>query len=696
MAVIINRKKNIFVLDTKSRHYVIGVDEYGCVHNIHWGRKCPIEDYETPFSHDVGHNHRMKDCFREEYTGFGGTVYKECAIKALFSDACRELDLKYKDFKAEDNSLEITLNDTYYPLEITLRYEIFDGFDIIKKSAAVKNLGEDSIIFEKLMSGEINLPDIKPYNIINTLGNWGAEYGEVNTPLKGGSLVFESRRGTSGHSNSPNFIAYQNADEKSGDVFFANLVWSGSFKVEISRDVRGITRALLGINPIDFEYTLEGHSEFCAPEIIFGMTEGFGEMSRQLGDYGIKHHLPREFAEVPLPVLYNSWEATEFDVSTKEQTALAQKAAKAGCELFVMDDGWFGERKDDHAGLGDWFVNKEKFPNGIDELIGNVNSLGMDFGLWFEPEMVNPDSDLFRAHPDWAYHYDTRCAHEIRNQLVLNMTRKDVQEYIFERMDTLLSEHNIKYIKWDMNRSLSETGAQNLNNAKMLWLLHTKAVYDIVDRLRKKHPDVQFESCSSGGGRADWGALKHFDMVWTSDNTDSIDRIVIQKNYAMTRPVKTMRAWVTDINWYNRNAPLEFRFNIAMRGALSLGGNLKNYTDDEIEICRKNVELYKDIRPLVQFGSLYRLLDIDRDEVSADLYLDSDKNNAVLFIAAVNTRCMKEPEILRFDGLDDEKIYEFDFDSAHYEKSGAYLKNVGISLDVKKQYYNKIIKIKSK
>ena len=473
-------------------------------------------------------------------------------------------------------------------------------------------------------------------------------------------------------------------------------MWSGNFEVEVNRDFRGATRAHLGMNSFDFEFALSGGECFNTPAVLCGVTQGFSEMSNQLNRFGIKYVLPRNFANTPLPVLYNSWEATEFNVNTKDQSALAVKAAKAGCELFVMDDGWFGERYDDHAGLGDWFVNEQKFPNGLDELIKNVNDLGMDFGLWFEPEMVNPNSDLFRKHPDWAYHYEHRPANEIRWQLVLNMTKPEVQEYIFNRIDTLLSEHNIKYIKWDMNRAISESGAENLKHEKMLWYYHTKAVYDIVDRLRKKHPGVQFESCSSGGGRCDWGVLEHYDMVWTSDNTDSIDRIKIQKNYSLTRPIKTMRAWVTDVNWYNRNTPLEFKFNIAMRGSLSLGGNLSKYTDEEIEECRKWVDLYKEIRNTVQFGDFYRLLDWEKDEISSVFYLNEEKTEGVLFIAAVNTSCMKPAIELKFDGLDDSKVYEYDFDGIHFEYTGGFLKNVGITIDAKKQYYNRIIRIKAK
>lgn len=693
MAVI--KRDNTVILETKNMHYVVACDSYGVVRNLHWGKKAKYEDYSVE-SNDLGDPVNANfDRVHHEYTPFGGVMYRECSVKALQSDGCRELDLICSQLKAEDNCLYAVLKDSYYPFELTVKYTVYEDYDIITKTVKVKNTGAEDISVEKLMSAELCLPGVKPYYILNTNGAWGAEGYQAKTKLDAGSLIFESRKGTSGHTRTPCFVAYNNADERKGEVYFASLCWSGSFKVELNRDLFGTTRAYLGINDFDFDILLGAGESFTAPEVIFGCSDGFGMMSRNLNRFAVDNILPKEFNRKPLPVLYNSWEATEFDVSDEGQSALAVKAAKAGCELFVMDDGWFGARNNDHAGLGDWFVNKEKFPNGLDSLISKVNALGMDFGLWFEPEMVNPDSDLYRAHPDWAYHYPTRTAHTQRNQLVLNMTLPEVREYIFERMSTLLREHNIKYIKWDMNRPLSETGAENLKEPKMLWYYHTIAVYDIVDRLRKEFPHVQFESCSSGGGRADYGALKHFDMVWTSDNTDAIDRMSIQKTYALTRPVKTMRAWVTDINWYNRNTPLDFRFNIAMRGSLSLGGNLNNYTDEMLAECRKYVDFYKGIRDIVQFGELYRLLDFEEDEISADIYVKPDKTEAVLFIAAVNTKCMKQPVPLYIDGLDEERTYCFEYNGTEYKKSGAFLKNVGIPIDAKTQYFNRIVKIKT-
>ena len=328
-----------------------------------------------------------------------------------------------------------------------------------------------------------------------------------------------------------------------------------------------------------------------------------------------------------------------------------------------------------------------------DELIGNVNALGMDFGLWVEPEMVNPDSDLYRAHPDWAYHFPHRHADELRHQLVLNMTRSDVQAYILDCLNRLLTDHNIRYIKWDMNRPFSQVGAENLADPKMYSYLHTMAVYRIVDELKRRHPAVQFESCASGGGRCDLGAISHFDQVWTSDNTDGIDRMTIQKGYSMLHPIKTMRAWVTDIAGINKPCSLDFRFHIAMQGALGLGGNLEKYSPEELEICRRNVALYKEIRPLVQFGDLYRILDADRDEVLCNQYVSRDKMQAVLFLSARGTRFFKKKMNLRFAGLAPDRAYAFTLDGVAYKKGGAFLMEVGLPVYVRGADYNQIVRL---
>lgn len=688
---IIKCDNNIFILETKNTHYVIGIDETGYNHHIHWGKKCTPDDYYINTVGDENSNNTMLDEYKQEITPYGQTMYRDCDIKAEFDDKCREINLKYIGCSSTDDTLSLTFSDKYYPLEITLHYQIFDGLDIIKRYTTLRNTGTGRIDFEKISSAQFSLPSVKPYTFRNTNGAWGGEFIETSTVLDGGYAVFETRKGASNHNNSPYFIAYQNADENSGDVYFASLAYSGNFKVSCSRDLYGISRIILGMNDFDFSHTLNSGESFDTPPVYCGHTQGFGDMTRQMNRFCVQHLLPKQFNQETLPVLYNSWEATGFAVNAKQQIELAKLAAKMGVELFVMDDGWFGQRKDDHAGLGDWYVNEEKFPNGLDELINAVNELGMDFGIWVEPEMVNADSDLFRNHPEWSYHYPHREACELRNQLVLNMTREDVQDYIFKMLDELLSNHNIKYIKWDMNRPFSETGAENLQNPKMYSYLHTMAVYNIVDRLKEKHPGVAIESCASGGGRCDLGALSHYDQAWTSDNTDGIDRMTIQKGYSLLRPTKTMRAWVTDIEGINKPCSLDFRFAVAMQGSLGIGGDLTKYSDEELEICRKNIAFYKTFRDIVQFGDLYRILDIERDEVLLNQYVTADMSKSVAFLLANGTRFYKKRMPVCFDGLDGCKNYRLTIDGKTYEKSGAYLMNCGIIIQIRGVDYNRVI-----
>lgn len=686
-------ENRIFVLETENTHYVFGIDPAGYNRHLHWGAKCDPADYAFTEIGDENSNHSMLDEYRQELTPFGSTVYRTCDLKAQFADGCREVALRYTGYRLKDDTLRVAFEDAYYPLQVRLGYRVYPGLDIIKRWVEVENTGSAPISFERLFSAGFSLPGMDPYTFENTNGAWGGEFLPCRTVLDGGNLVYESHRGASNHNQSPYFIAHRGATETRGAVYFGSLAYSGNFKVIAGRDLYGITRVSLGMNDFDFSHTLEPGAHLETPPVYCGKTEGLGEMSRQMNRFCLEHLLPSQFRAETLPVLYNSWEATEFNVNVADQTRLAEIAAGIGVELFVMDDGWFGARNNDRAGLGDWFVNPAKFTGGLDELIGNVNALGMDFGLWVEPEMVNPDSDLYRAHPDWTYHFPHRHADELRHQLVLNMTRSDVQAYIIDCLDRLLTDHNIRYIKWDMNRPFSQVGAENLADPKMYSYLHTMAVYRIVDELKRRHPAVQFESCASGGGRCDLGAISHFDQVWTSDNTDGIDRMTIQKGYSMLHPIKTMRAWVTDIAGINKPCSLDFRFHIAMQGALGLGGNLEKYSPEELEICRRNVALYKEIRPLVQFGDLYRILDADRDEVLCNQYVSRDKMQAVLFLSARGTRFFKKKMNLRFAGLAPDRAYAFTLDGVAYKKGGAFLMEVGLPVYVRGADYNQIVRL---
>lgn len=668
----------IFVIETKNTHYAIGVDNRGLVRHLHWGKKVPLMDYDIPEIWDTNSNYSDLDNAKLEYTVFGGKMYRNCAFKCAYFDGCRDSVFVFENAQQTDNSLVITMVDKAYDIRLNLNYIFSKNDDIITRFVEAKNDSKNPLTINRIMSAEVNLPTEKPYEIMNNNGSWGAEFLTESTELKTGSVNFESRKGTMGHTNHPFFIASQNATEDEGDVFFGALGYGGNFKVEMTRDYRGMTRGIIGINDFDFSWTLKAGDSFVTPKVYVGFANGFANMSNMMSHFAVDNIMPKSFADKPLPVLYNSWEATWFDVNVENQLALAKKAKEIGCELFVMDDGWFGDRHDDHQGLGDWFVNEKKFPNGLDELVDGVNALGMDFGLWFEPEMVQKDSDLYRAHPDWIYHYDNRESSELRNQLVLNLTKDEVKEYVFDCMDKMLERYNIRYIKWDMNRPFSEIGAENLENPQELWYRHTMAVYEVADRLKAKYPYLQLEACSSGGGRAELGALEHFDMVWTSDNTDPLDRLTIQKGYSMLYPTKSMRAWVTDWNDNSRPTTLDFRFLSSMQGSLSIGANLTKYTDEDLAKAKEYIALYKDIRPTIQFGNLYRLASVRQEGYNATEYVKDDQ--VVLFIMKNADSIFSEQfKEIRLMGLDENAVYSFDLDGKHFEKSGAYLMNVGIN-----------------
>jgi alpha-galactosidase len=387
-------------------------------------------------------------------------------------------------------------------------------------------------------------------------------------------------------------------------------------------------------------------------------------------------------------VLYNSWEATTFDVNEAGQKQLADKAAKIGVELFVMDDGWFGQRNDDHAGLGDWTVNPQKFPNGLKGLIGYVNGLGMKFGLWVEPEMVNPNSELYRAHPDWAMHFNDRPRSEARNQLILNMARDDVRDHIFTVLDKLVSENHIEFLKWDMNRHFGEPGWPEVAVAeqKQIWVKYVDNVYNIIDRLRAGHPGLEIESCSGGGGRVDLGILKRVDEVWTSDNTEAFDRLRIQEGFTNAYAPKVMMAWVTDVpNLNGRSTPLKYRFLVAMQGSLGIGSNLNHWTDADFALAARMVGIDKEIRATVQQGDLYRLFSPREGEFTANQYVAQDGKQAVLFAFLHSQQYLHPMPLVYLRGLDERAVYRVrtidDKLAGKFETaSGSYLMNHGIEL----------------
>ncbi|MCL1950809.1 MAG: alpha-galactosidase [Turicibacter sp.] len=693
------KEKNIFVLHTAQTTYAFGIDNLGLLRHLYWGKRIDhIADFEIPDLAEISSNDPVLDLTLEEFPVFGGMRYKETCLKACFSDGTRDLEYKYVKYALKDNSLQVILRDTFYGLEISLDYTIHETQDLIERKATVTNHMDTDVAIEAIYSGQLHIPH-QNLTLTATHGHWLAEFQEFKQKLGMGKTVLENRRGISTHNHNPFFILDNGATETLGDVYYGALKWSGNFKAVIEPRPYGTTLIQMGVNPHDCQLTLKAGDSFTTPEMIFGYTVGgFGTMSRNLHDYARKNLLQG----ADRPVLYNSWEATFFDVKSEEQIKLAKKASEMGVELFVIDDGWFGNRNSDADGLGDWYVNPEKFPDGLNPLIREVKSLGMKFGIWIEPEMVNPPTELMKKNPNWIYHSKNRQPDTSRNQMVLNLTLPEVKNFIFNMIDDLLANHDIDYIKWDANRPISQIGM-----TKEAGIRHVEAVYEIVQQIKQKYPQLLIEACASGGGRVDYGSLSYFDDFWTSDNTDPFDRLTIHKTYSYIYPIKAMRAWVTD-HHYRPHLPLSFKFHSAMMGSLGMGCNILNFSEEEITESKQFIEAYKKIRPIIQNGDFYRL---EHNSTNAyHLFEYTYGEEALLFAFLPQSHIYRASVNIKLQGLDENVDYSFSIPVARsaneiYEglksgnlttktKSGAYLMNHGIDLKLEGDYASTIIHFK--
>ncbi len=619
--------RKLWVIDTGKSTYVLGVNQRNELQHVYWGSPL-LRDADLRPAH-AGEGSASFDSSEsrtpEEYPSWGGMRYVEPAVKVTFPDGVRDLVLKYQSASVQstENVLQIRLKDIQRDVFVNVLYRVYPGTGVLAKSSVIENRTKQPLTVESAQSGVWYMPRGTNYRMTHLYGRWAGETQLVQEVLKPGKQVIESRRGNTGHQFSPWFaMDAGDAGDTHGRVWFGALAWSGNWKITAETTPFQVTRVIGGYNDFDFAYVLKPNEVLTTPAFYGGYTEaGFGEASRILHRFERNEIAPDHARQHVRPLLYNSWEATTFNVNEAGQSALAEKAAKIGVEMFVMDDGWFGKRNDDHAGLGDWFVNPQKFPNGLKGLIEKVNSLGMKFGLWVEPEMVNPNSDLYRAHPDWAMHFPDRPRTEARNQLVLNMARQDVKEHIFGVLDKLLRENNIAFFKWDMNRNFAEPGwpAVSPDEQKELWVQYVRNIYEIIDRLRANHPNVEIESCSGGGGRVDLGIMQRVDQVWTSDNTEAYDRLKIQEGFSYAYPAKVMMAWVTDVpNMNGRSTPLKYRFLVSMMGSVGIGSNLNHWKDEDFKLATDMVREYKQIRETVQQGDLYRLIVAARS-VGADI-----------------------------------------------------------------------------
>ncbi|MFI6813116.1 alpha-galactosidase [Nonomuraea sp. NPDC050328] len=651
--VAVEGRPRTWAAHTPSSTYVLSAEEDGRVVQWYWGPRLPAaavaEVAGDRVSGRFASGFRPDDDLVELLPVDGGRRWGVPSLQAVYEGGVRSVELTFDSAEFTAGRLDLVLLDPEYGLRVVLHLRVHDDSDVIERwVTATATTGPVRLL--RLDSGSWPVPERADPVYLGVAGDWALETQPHRGPLPVGETTFTSRTGTTSHTANP-WIMIGDAGEEHGRVYGVALAWSGSWRLTAQRRAEGEVAITAGFGHDGLAWDLAPGESLETPPALGLVTDGgYGAAGRAWHDYARRHVLPHP-REVR-PVLYNSWEATWFDVTEDGQLGLARRAAELGVELFVVDDGWFGGRVDDRRGLGDWWPNPERFPDGMRRLFDEVRKLGMRAGLWVEPEMVNPDSDLYRAHPDWVLHWPGRRRDTARNQLVLNYARPEVREWALGWLDRLAGDYRLDYFKWDMNRSFTQAGPDDL-----LWIGHTRGVYAIMDELRARHRGLRIESCSGGGGRIDFGMLRRTDVVWTSDNTDALERQRIQQGYSHLYPAGAMSCWVTDSPnpITGRRVPLRYRFHVAMAGALGVGGNLGEWTAGELAEAAAHIAAYKEIRPVVQQGRLYRLGGRPGGERSAVQYVHEDRVVVLAYNPFTDRR--QAPWRLRLAGLEPEARY---------------------------------------
>ena len=714
MPIIFHKELKEFHLYNKEISYIIHILPNGHVGNLYFGKK--IDPYKTynhlfegiyrPLAAYVyeGDNKFSLQNTRQEYPTFGLSDFRKGAFLIKQENGSEISDFKYESHKIiegklklkglpqtyvenkEDaTTLEITLLDEVIKSKLKLYFTIFEDRAVITRSASFLNLSNKTINIEKAMSFNLDLPDSN-YNMIQLNGAWGRERHVYDRSIKEGTQGFYSLKGASSAEFNP-FLALRrsNTDEFSGEVIGFSLVYSGNFMAEIDVDTYNQTRIMMGIHPDRFSWPLNLDEEFYTPEVVIVYSDkGLNYMSQ------VYHSLYREclmrgkWKNSVRPILLNSWEALSFSIDEEKIKELATNASKLGVELFVLDDGWFGKRNNDNAGLGDWTVNKEKFPNGLNEIIEYINKLGMDFGIWIEPEMVNKDSELYRSHPDWIIHDPNRKPSHTRNQYTLDFSKDEVVDHIYNQIEKLLSDYNISYVKWDMNRYITECYSKDkgANLQGTVYHKYILNVYKLYDKLTTRFPNILFESCSSGGARFDPGMLYYAPQTWTSDNTDAIERIKIQYGSSLVYPLISMGSHVSESpnQQVFRETALETRANVAYFGNLGYELDVNKLSDNEKEEIKKQIQFYKENREVFQFGEFYRIKNPYNNNISAWMVKSNDEKTIILGCYKLLNHANEGKERVKLFGLDKDGDYKLSYP---YEKEfkGDEIMNVGISMN---------------
>ncbi|GAP73302.1 alpha-galactosidase [Candidatus Symbiothrix dinenymphae] len=682
-------------ITTESSVYRIAVSQNGEVQSVYCGNK----QYQENPPHFAEQEIPVRG-------GYVGVPPPTPLLEAVFPDGVRDIELAYKSSEIitvdGSQTLKIVQRDKYYPLEVSSYIRVLPEYDMIEKWVEVANTGKKGVIkVENMLSGSVFLPK-DAYELTHYSGFFVNEFTRQTTKLTQGTKTLQVKDFRS-YGASTFLVRPEGENDKyTGKVWFGTLSYSGNWRLDFEKFFNGSVQITGGMNFWDQEVNLKPGQSLAAPRMLFGYTEHGDEgVTMSMTGYVREKLLPATHRDKLRPVLYNSWYATGFNVNEEHQLALAKVAKELGVEMFVIDDGWFKGRVNDRAGLGDWTVDRNKFPNGLKSMIDKINAMGLDFGIWIEPEMVNPNSDLYRAHPDWVFHFPNRQRHEGRNQLMLNLAREDVYQYLYKYFHDLLKENNIKFIKWDRNRALSDPGFMSApaDEQRAVRVKYMENLYRLVETLRKDFPEVWFENCSGGGGRIDMAMMSRFDFSWPSDNTDPIERLFIQDSYLTLFPANTMISWVTQEDWHRQSPSLEYKFDVCMAGVLGVGYDITKWDDKQKAIAKEKIALYKEIRETVQKGNTYRIVSPYDENRSILQYVDKDKRSAVVFVynmAEYHDNTIAERQrspLVKLRGLLPDVHYQIEGMKESF--SGAYLMEVGVVFPLRGAFKSRIFKVKA-
>lgn len=690
---MITRENQLFLLDTKDTTYACSILESGHIEHLYYGKKITLtaacnglnDKVEFIGGNQIAYSQEYSQVglenLRQEISSYGKGDIREPFVELVHIDGGRTCDFLYRnariiekkegllslpasyDETGRTQSLEIEFYDKNYDVTLYVTYSVFYESNVITRSARLLNTSKEPVIVERLMSQQLDL-DEEEYIMSTFHGAWAREMEKVDAPCRRGILVNDAKTGTSSNRANPFFMISENGTtEDHGACMGFNLIYSGNHYAAVETNSFGRVRVVQGIHPKDMGFLLQPGESFEAPEAVLTYSDqGYQGMSHNMHHF-VKEHIVRgTWKKKERPILINSWEAAYFDFNEGKLLKMAREAKELGIELFVLDDGWFGERNDDTSSLGDWNVNLKKLPNGLRGLSEKIQDMGMSFGIWVEPEMVNENSQLYRMHPDWAVRIPGMEQSLGRNQMILDLTREEVREYVVEQMRGIFTSGRISYVKWDMNRIFSDLYTQGLKPARMKEFSHryVLGLYQVLDTLTGEFPDILFESCASGGNRFDLGMLCYMPQVWASDNTDAISRAGIQTGYSYGYPFSVMGAHVSGCPNHQtlRDTQIDTRFDVAAFGLLGYECNLEELSTEEKKAVREQILCYKKYRMVLQFGDFYRIKNGDRG-IYQWMSVDADKRTAVALYLQKEIQANTGYGRFRAKGLASQKQYRF-------------------------------------